>query len=78
MLAIKDNREYTISEAEQTSFAAEGYDIYDDDGKLVQYGAGKTVPWDKYAKLMARLEHLNDENVALRDEIEKLKSKGKK
>lgn len=77
MRAIKENREYTITEADVKSFKDEGYDIYGDDGKLIAYGVGKVVSYERYAKLMERVESLNDENIALRDEIEKLKSKKK-
>ena len=72
MIAVKENKQYTITEVDIKSFKAEGYDIYADDGKLIAYGAGKTVPYERYAKLSERVETLNDENVALRDEIEKL------
>ena len=75
MKAVKANRQYTITEAEVASFRNEGYDIYRDDGKLIYYGVGKTVPFERYAKLMAQLEAKNDEIIALKDEIEKLKVK---
>ena len=75
MKAVKANRQYTITEAEVASFRNEGYDIYGDDGKLIHYGVGKTVPFERYAKLMAQLEAKNDEIIALKDEIEKLKVK---
>jgi len=75
MIATKENKQYTITEVDIKSFQNEGYDIYDDNGKLIAYGTGKTIPYEKYAKLMERIESLNDENVALRDEIEKLKAK---
>ena len=68
MKAIKDNREYTIEEAEVRSFANEGYDIYDDSGKLVEYGAGKTVAYTAYAKL-------NELYEAALAELAELKSK---
>ena len=75
MKAVKANRQYTITEAEVASFRNEGYDIYDDNGKLIHYGVGKTVPFERYAKLMAQLEAKNDEIIALKDEIESLKAK---
>lgn len=74
MKAVKENRQYTITDADVKSFVNDGYDIYDDNGKLIHYGIGKTVPFEKYAKLMAQVEAKNDEIVALRDEIESLKA----
>ena len=75
MIAIKDNREYTITEVDVKSFQNEGYDIYDDNGNLVAYGVGKMVAYEKYAELLEKFERKNDEIVALRDEIEKLEAK---
>lgn len=73
MLAIKENRQYTITEAEVASFQKEGYDIYTDDGKVYAYGMGKSVPYDKYAKLMVQVEAMQEEIISLKDEIEALK-----
>lgn len=75
MKAVKENREYTITEQDIKSFANDGYDILDDNGKVVQYGAGKKVSFDKYMKLKESYDSLMDEVVELRDELEKLKKK---
>ena len=74
MIAVKENKQYTITEVDINSFKAEGYDIYDDNGNIIAYGAGKNVPYERYAKLMERVEELNDTIIALRDENEKLKA----
>ena len=58
MIAVKGNRVYKISEAEKESRRADGYDIYDDDGAVIAYGKGKTVPYDQYAAVVAELEAL--------------------
>ena len=76
MLAIKENRQYTITEVDVHSFASEGYDIYDDAGNLVQYGMGKTVPYEKYMKLMEQNEKLQDEIIELREKVKETKKKG--
>lgn len=72
MKAVKENRQYTITEVEVASFKSEGYDIYDDNGKLLYYGAGKTVPFEKYMKLMDNVEAKTEEIIRLRAEVEKL------
>ena len=77
MKAIKENREYTITEAEAESFRKEGYDIIDDMGNIVAYGAGKTVSYDKYSKLCEDFEKLMEENAELKSQLSKL-SKQKK
>lgn len=71
MLAIKENKEYTITEADIKSFQAEGYDIIDDNGNLLAYGAGKSVSMSKYAEAVERAERYADEVIALKDELEK-------
>lgn len=66
MKAIKENRVYTISDAEMESFRKEGYDIYDDKGKVVAYGVGKTVPFEKYVALQSQVEELKKEVASLK------------
>jgi len=77
MVAIKENRQYTINDTDVQSFAKEGYDIYDDNGNIVAYGMGKTVSYEKYAKLMEQVESLQDEIITLRDKIKDLEAKKK-
>ena len=72
MQAVKDNRVYTITEADVEPFRKEGYDIFDG-GKLVAYGVGKKVPYEKYASLMADYEKMIKENARLTDELAKAK-----
>lgn len=82
MKAVKKNRVYTITEADKKRFVAQGYDIYDDAGNCVAYGAGKTVPFmqykkalDEIAKLEAEIEDLKKSKV---DSKSKSKSKAEK
>lgn len=58
MIAVKGNRTYQISAAEQAARQAEGFDIYDDEGKLIAYSKLKTVPYEQYAAVVAELEAL--------------------
>lgn len=64
MVAVKENRAYTINEADIKSFTQAGYDVLDDNGNVIAYGAGKTIAWDKHMALMAEKDA----------EIEKLKA----
>jgi len=80
MTAVKANRCYTIDESQANAFAKEGYDIYDG-GKIVKYGAGKTVTFGQYMDLKdenealeAECEQLKTENEALKTECEELKA----
>lgn len=73
MKAVKGNRVYTITEAERESRRVNGFDIYDDDGKLIAYSKGKTVPYEQYAELEAENKKLTAENKKLQKELKELK-----
>ena len=75
MRAVKANREYQITEADVSSFAKEGYDIYNEKGELVRRGAGKMVPFEKYAQLLSNYEKLMAENAELTDKLAKTEAK---
>lgn len=77
MKAIKENRVYTISDAEMSSFQKEGYDIYSDSGEVIAYGMGKSVPFEKYAKLMEQVEALQEEILSLKESIKEESAKKK-
>ncbi len=64
MKAVKANKEYAITEAEKKGYIDQGYDIVGDDGKVVEYGRGKAVPYEDHMKVVK--------------ELEAIKSKGKK
>ena len=67
MKAVKGNKVYTIDEKQQKSYADAGFDIKDDDGKVITYGRGKTVPYNDYTALDA-------ENKALKAKIKELEA----
>ena len=73
MVAVKENREYTITEADVKSYASAGYDVYDGKGNIVAYGAGKTIA---YTTHMEMIKAKDDEIAKLTKEIAKLKKKG--
>ena len=77
MVALKENRQYTINDTDVQAFAKEGYDVYDDKGNIVAYGIGKTVPYEKYAKLMMQVESLQEEIIELREQVKKAEAKKK-
>lgn len=57
MTAEKGNKVYTISEMEKDAYQSQGYDIFED-GKMIAYGKGKTVPYEDYMKLKEENEKL--------------------
>lgn len=67
MRAEKGNKVYIISEEQKEDYLNEGFDIISDQGEILVYGRGKSVPYEKYAVLKS-------ENEELRKELENLKS----
>ncbi len=66
--AIKGNKVYKISTDEEAKvYKTQGFDIYDDNGKIKEHGLGKTVSLEKY-------EALEKENAKLKAENKKLKA----
>lgn len=59
MKAVKENKVYTVTNEREIEFyRLKGYDIVDDDGNIIKYGAGKTVPYEKYKQAIDELEQL--------------------
>lgn len=73
MKAVMENKVYTIDETQKTMYQAQGYDIIDDEGKVIQYGAGKSVSYEEYKTLEEKALKLEKENKKLKDEIKELK-----
>lgn len=67
MKAVKENKVYTITEQQRKAYAAQGFDITDDNGRIIEYAAGKTVPYTQYATLL-------DENKRLRQKLAEAQS----
>lgn len=55
MKARKENKVYTIDKTNKEKFLKDGYDIYDDDGKLIANAKNKTVPYEEYEKVVKEL-----------------------
>ena len=61
MRAVKENKEYFIDDSQKGFYLTQGFDIYGDDGELLEAAPGKTVSYDEYAALQAKLEELEVE-----------------
>jgi len=68
--AVKENKEYFIDDSQKGFYLTQGFDIYGDDGELLEAAPGKTVSYDEYAALQNKLE-------ALEAELQKVQSQGK-
>ncbi len=65
MKAVKENKVYTLTnEQEAELYRLKGYDIVDDNGNILKYGAGKSVPYEKYAELLAENSVLKEKKGA--------------
>ena len=82
MLAVKENRCYTINDTDKASFVNAGYDICDDEGNVIEYGEGKTIAFKKYMEDLkakdAEIAKLMEDLNAKDEEIAKLKEEPKK
>ncbi len=85
MKAKRENKVYSINTVqEKQRYLKEGYDIYDDDGKILEYSPKKKILYSEYVKVMKENERLQllaaekqAENEALRAEIAALKPEKK-
>ena len=58
MKAIKDNKVYTVDAASKGDYLARGYDIYDDNGKLIERSPSSTVSRKEYDALLEKYNAL--------------------
>lgn len=77
MKAIKENKVYTITESEQSFYKQQGYDIVNDEGEVIERGAGKSISYEEYLKLKDENQTLKQENEKLKEENKKLKTENK-
>ena len=64
LYAVKDNRTYQVGENESVrrSYLAQGFDIVDENGKIIEHSPVKTVPYAQYAALL-------EENAKLKKQV---------
>ena len=58
MKAKKDNKIYRIVETQKKRYLADGYDIFDDEGNLLEYSPLKKIEYNKYVKVVQENEEL--------------------
>lgn len=61
MKAIKENKVYHVDEKTKDAYLAQGFDIYDDKGKIIEKSPKSTVSYEAYAKLEAENKKLKAE-----------------
>ncbi|MEF9917685.1 MAG: hypothetical protein RR310_07265 [Eubacterium sp.] len=60
MKAVKANKVYTIGETQKETYLKDGFDVYGNDGELVEYGHGKTIPYEMYKEVLDELNRLKE------------------
>ena len=68
MKATKGNKIYNIDETQKNFYVKGGFDITDDEGKLIANGAGKTISYDQY-------KELEDSHIGISEAYKKLENK---
>jgi hypothetical protein len=61
MKAVRENKEYTITEDLRQHYKDSGFDIYDDEGNLIEYSRGKTVSIEEHLKALDRIAELESQ-----------------
>lgn len=74
MKAIRANKVYTVNESTKKAYLAQGYDITDDSGNIVERSPSSTVSRNEYDKVLAEITSLKAENAKLKKEMIKLKA----
>lgn len=73
MKAKRENKVYTINtEQEKQRYLKEGYDIYNDEGVLLEHSPLKKIAYSQYAKLEEENKALKAENAQLKATIAEL------
>lgn len=77
MQAVKGNKVYSIAEHEKKHYIDTGFDILDDNGNIIAYGRGKTVPYDTYMNVVKELEELK-QSIGSQEETQEAKESKQK
>lgn len=73
MKAVKNNKVYTIDETAKSVYLAQGFDITDDNGNVIERSPSRIVSYEEYSKVVLDNKALAAENKKLKTENAKLK-----
>lgn len=60
MRAKKENKVYDINDSQKEAYLKEGYDIYDKDGKVIEYSPKKVITYNEHLKIVDKFKKAND------------------
>lgn len=66
MKAIKENKTYTVDETSKDAYLAQGFDIYGDNGELIERSTSSTVSRREYDELPDKYNKVVSENKKLK------------
>jgi len=69
MKAIKENKTYTVDEASKDVYLAQGFDIYGDNGELIERSPSSVISRREYDALLDKYNKLVSENKKLKDKV---------
>lgn len=75
MKARKENKVYEVDKTTKDRYIKAGYDIYDDEGKLIENAKNKTVSYEEYEKIKKELEEIKKASVQKEPSIKDIKAK---
>ena len=61
MQAVKGNKVYDVTTETKSSYLSQGFDIVNEAGTVLEYGKGKKVDYEEYAKVKAENEALKSQ-----------------
>ncbi len=77
MLAIKDNKEYTVNEIDKKRYLEDGFDLYNEKGEVVEYSPKKMIRFVDHLKkievLNGKIKELEETNKKLEKELKEKK-----
>ena len=78
MKAIKDNKEYTVTNESKQHYIDTGFDIVDENGEIIEYGRGKMVSLEEHNQALERIKELEAQLKSSAKEEVKPDKEGKK
>ncbi len=77
MYAKKANKVYRVDDITKETYLKQGFDICDDEGKVVERSKQATVPYAEYEKVTKELLNVKAELETAKAELETLKTSDK-
>jgi hypothetical protein len=76
--AIKDNKEYTVTNESKQHYIDTGFDIVDENGEIIEYGRGKMVSLEEHNQALERIKELEAQLKSSTKQEDKSEREGKK